>query len=105
MIPEAKQQYRGVLCGHCRQPIPLPSSAVSREKASKEPSGLDVFAARSFALRCRACQGERLYTALQVIDFDGTPRLRSSQAGKPLPRVSERNPDYVLDLKTPRATW
>jgi hypothetical protein len=99
MIAEAKQQYRGVLCGHCRQPIPL-SPSVERHH-----TGLDVFAARSFTLRCRACHGERVYTALQVIDFDGIPKVRSSHAGKALPRIPQNRSDYLVDLKHPRATW
>jgi hypothetical protein len=87
MIAEAKQQYRGVLCLHCRQPIPLSSLAASKECGFKEQeaSGRDEFTVRSFTvcsftLRCRVCDGEGLYTALDVIDCDGTPRIRSSQA-------------------------
>jgi hypothetical protein len=91
MIVEAKRQYRGVLCLHCRQPIPLSSLAASKECGFKEQeaSGRDEFTVRSFTvcsftLRCRVCDGEGLYTALDVIDCDGTPRIRSSQARKPL---------------------
>jgi hypothetical protein len=92
MILEAKQQYRGVLCLHCRQPIPLSSFAASKECGFKEreASGCDEstvrsFTVSSFTLRCRVCEGEDLYTALDVIDCDGTPKLRSSQALKLLP--------------------
>jgi hypothetical protein len=91
MIVEAKQQYRGVLCLHCRQPIPLSSFAASKECGFKEQeaSSRDEFTVRSFTvcsftLRCRVCDGEGLYTALDVVDCNGTPRIRSSQARKPL---------------------
>jgi hypothetical protein len=92
MILEAKQQYRGVLCLHCRQPIPLSSFAASkecgfkeREASSCDESTVRSFTVSSFTLRCRVCEGEGLYTALDVIDCDGTPKLRSSQALKLLP--------------------
>ena len=83
MLVEAKQQYPGVLCFHCRQPIPLSSFAESKECGfkQKEASGRDEstvrsFTVSSFTLRCRVCEGESLYTALDVIDCDGTPRIR-----------------------------
>jgi hypothetical protein len=87
MIVEAKQQYPGVLCLHCRQPIPLSSFAASkecgfkkREASSRNESAVRSFTVCSFTLRCRVCDGEGLYTALDVIDCDGTPRISSSQA-------------------------
>ena len=92
MIVEAKQQYRGVPCLHCRQPIPLSYFAASKECGFKEQeaSGRDESAVRSFtvcsfALRCQVCEGEGRYTALDVIDCNGTPRIRSSQVRKLLP--------------------
>lgn len=92
MIVEAKQQYRGVLCRRCRQPIPLSSFAASKEcgfkqqeASDRDESAVRSFTVSSFTLRCQVCEGEGLYTALDVIDCDGTPRLRSSQARQPLP--------------------
>jgi hypothetical protein len=92
MIVEAKQQYRGVLCLHCRQPIPLSSFAASKEcgfnqneASHRDDSAVRSFTVSSFTLRCRVCEGEGLYTALDVIDCNGTPRIRSSQARKSLP--------------------
>jgi hypothetical protein len=77
MIVEAKQQYRGVLCLHCHQPIPLSSSTAANEEGfgEQQPSGgnelivrsLSVrsFTERSFAMRCRVCEGEGLYTGFR----------------------------------------
>jgi hypothetical protein len=88
MIVKAKQQYRRVLCRRCHQAIPLSSFAASKECGFKEQkvSGRDESTAQSFtvcsfALRCRVCEDDDLYTALDVIDSDETPRIRSSQAG------------------------
>ena len=92
MILEAKQQYRGVLCRRCRQPIPLSTFAAGKECGFKpqeasvhDESTVLSFTVSSFTLRCRVCEAEGLYTALDVIDCNGIPRIRSSQARKPLP--------------------
>jgi hypothetical protein len=78
---QAKQTYRGVLCFHCRQPIPLSASGVRREKdiTNQEASDLDDFAPRHFTLRCRACHKEGFYTPTEVIDCEGAPRDRGRQ--------------------------
>jgi hypothetical protein len=91
MIAEVKEKYCGVLCRHCRQAIPLSQSAkrCETEFENQALNGRDEFTARSFTLRCRACDGEGLYTAVDVIDCDGTPRMRGSCASKRLPRVSK----------------
>jgi hypothetical protein len=76
MVAEAKQQYRGVLCTHCRQPIPLsPSAELKQIKFRKRVlSDMADFSVFSITLRCRACHGEGVYTPSDVIDLDGTPR-------------------------------
>jgi hypothetical protein len=94
MIAEVKQKYRGVLCRHCRQAIPLSPSAERRESEFEDqaPNGAAEFTMRAFTLRCRACDGEGLYTPADVIDCDGTPRMRGSYASKHLYRVSKNVP-------------
>ena len=87
MIQEAKQNYRGVLCLHCRQPIPLPAAVTRREaerKVEQVVSVLDL-GPRVLTLRCKACQGEALYAEGKFIDCEGTPRTRYSQARKTSP--------------------
>jgi hypothetical protein len=87
MIAEAtKEQYRGVLCIHCRQAIPLSPAMVRKEKELREsePSEATEHSSRSFNLRCRACHGEGTYTAIDIIDCDGAPRVRSSGRRNPL---------------------
>ena len=78
VIAEAKEQYRGVLCTHCRQPIPLSPSAELKEREFKEQGPSDLGEFFSVTLRCRACHGEGIYTQSDVIDLDGAPRRRSS---------------------------
>ena len=53
------------------------------------------FTVSSFMLRCRVCEGEGLYTALNVIDCSGTPRMRSSKA--------TQTPADLPDLTNPQS--
>jgi len=113
MIVGAKQQYRGVLCLHCHQPIPLSSSTAANEKglAEQQPSGSDEFTLRSvkvrpftersFAMRCRACEGEGLYTGSDVIACDGTMRTRISRARKRPTKWLEERTRSLSDLTKP----
>ncbi|HUJ33449.1 MAG TPA: hypothetical protein VLY23_19365 [Candidatus Acidoferrum sp.] len=75
MTSETKvQRYRGVFCGYCRQPIPLPG-IVDRIAAQEHETGIP---ARSFHLRCRACEREKPYRTRDIAEFEGTPRSRLS---------------------------
>ncbi len=94
MIAEAgKEQYRGVLCIHCRQPIPLSASQVRREKEMRESelNELTELRSTSFNLRCRACHGEATYTPADTIDCDGAPRMRHTIRRNPLLRPEPNN--------------
>ena len=86
MNTEAKEHYRGVLCTHCRQPIPLSPSAARQDArfGGEQLSAVDQFVVRVFTLRCRVCHGEGHYTPLSVVDCEGTPRTRGAQARKSL---------------------
>jgi len=75
MIQESKaQSYRGVLCQHCRQPIPLPAIVIQLETAADNDPEKPV---RAFHIRCRACENEHIYKSTDIADFEGTPRPRS----------------------------
>jgi len=91
MIQEVKQQYRGVLCIHCRQPIPHPATFSRRavEPEGREPSKAHDDEPRVFTLRCRVCQEEGLYSESKFIDCEGTPRTRVSRSRKTSPLSKE----------------
>ena len=72
MIQATKESYRGVVCGTCRQPIPLPALLQDRDFSDDSES-----APRVFSLRCRACEKEKPYSASNVVEFEGTPRGRN----------------------------
>lgn len=73
---ETVQRYRGVLCGHCRQPIPLPG-IVERLADTDAESGAENRNIRSFHLRCRVCEREKTYQTGDIAEFEGVPRTRA----------------------------
>lgn len=81
----AKQSYRGVLCMSCRQPIPLPAIVISMEvlPEREESDPRTDQPERVFSLRCRACDREKPYRSRDIIEFEGTPRLRASSVRNP----------------------
>jgi hypothetical protein len=85
MSQEAKiQHYRGVLCGYCRQPIPLPGIVERSTAQDSDPASHDRVA-HAFNLRCRACEREKPYRRSDISEFEGTPRPRFSRAVTPGP--------------------
>lgn len=80
MIEEAKmQQYRGVLCRSCHQPIPLPA-IVSNLEAERRQEELQ--AALVFTLRCRSCDKEQPYRASEIVEFSGAPKSRHTRRAR-----------------------
>jgi len=92
MIQEAKQQYRGVLCTHCRQPIPHPATLSRRAAEPEDENSSEAHdrEPRVFTLRCRVCQEEGLYLESKFIDCEGTPRTRASRKGKASPLLNDQ---------------
>ena len=52
---------------------------LKKDLKEQGPDGLAEFALRSDTLRCRACNGESVYTQADVIDLDGAPRKRGGR--------------------------
>lgn len=67
------EHYRGVLCGYCRQPIPLPEIV---DRLTSRDSGYPARGAHVFNLRCRACHKEKPYRRTDIVECEGTPRPR-----------------------------
>ena len=72
MIQVLKQSYRGVLCTCCRQAIPVPAIVMNMEADSSDSEQT----VRVFNLRCRACEKEQPYRSTDIVEFEGTPRVR-----------------------------
>ena len=85
MVQEERKHYRGVLCLHCRQPIPIPASVARKgeQSGNHRPGVPGDLGPRAFSLRCRACHGEALYAESKFVDCEGSPRVRNTSARKP----------------------
>jgi len=70
------RRYRGVLCGYCRQPIPLPGIVERLAAADAESASADR-KTRSFHVRCRVCEREKTYHTGDISEFEGSPRART----------------------------
>ncbi len=76
------QQYSGVYCRACGEPISLP---VRAEKALAAPQAEAAEPVREalpavFNLRCKACEKENFYGAKDVANIHGAPRLARPRA-------------------------
>lgn len=91
----AAQQYSGVYCRACGEPISLPARAEKalaiHQAAVSEATG--EIQPVVFNLRCKACEKENFYGAKDVVNISGTPR-----SARPRARVtgSLMRPDIKL---------
>jgi len=71
--------FRGVVCLHCKAPIPVPN--IVRILLASESDGTDGRPRKSqvFNLRCQVCHKEKPYRVKEIRDFEGTPE------GTPVP--------------------
>jgi hypothetical protein len=89
------QQYSGVYCRACGEPISLPSRAekalAAHQAEAAEPAA--EIQPVVFNLRCKACEKENFYGAKDVTNIIGTPR-----SARPRPRSagSLMRPDLKL---------
>ena len=76
------QQYSGVYCRACGEPVSLPSRA-EKALAAHQAEASDPAAEVQpvvFNLRCKACEKENFYGAKDVVNIQGTPRSARPRA-------------------------
>jgi hypothetical protein len=78
----ATQQYSGVYCRACGEPISLPVRAEKALAAHQAEASGPVREALPvvFNLRCKACEKENFYGAKDVANIHGAPRLARPRA-------------------------
>ncbi len=64
--------FRGVVCLHCKAPIPVPS-IVGGLRADESEVESSPRRSQVFNLRCPSCQKEKPYRTREIVEFEGTP--------------------------------
>ncbi len=71
-IETERPTFRGVVCLHCKAPVPVPAIVGNLQTAS---DGAESSQRKSqvFNLRCPTCHKEKPYRTREIVDFEGTP--------------------------------
>jgi hypothetical protein len=64
--------FRGVVCLHCKAPVPVPAIVDANEATEDSTRKSQVF-----NLRCPCCHKEKPYRTREIVDFEGTPETAS----------------------------
>lgn len=82
MTEEIHIQYRGVVCLYCAEPVALPAGPATFDVAARNAdASLEAEQqSRVFVLRCSACRKEAPYRIDEVVDFPGSPKVRSKRS-------------------------
>lgn len=71
-IETERPTFRGVVCLHCKAPVPVPA-IVANFQAAAEGSESSQRKSQVFNLRCPSCHKEKPYRTREIVDFEGTP--------------------------------
>ena len=65
--------FRGVVCLHCKTPIPVPAIVENAQASSTEEVESLQRKAQVFNVRCPSCLKEKPYRTREIVEFEGTP--------------------------------
>jgi hypothetical protein len=73
-IEAERPTFRGVVCLHCKAPIPVP--AIVSSLPASENEGMELMQRKSqvFVVRCACCLKEKPYRTREIVAFEGTPQ-------------------------------
>ena len=74
-IETEPQTFRGVVCLHCKAPIPVPAIVGSLQDSSNAGEALSQKKSQVFNIRCPQCHKEKPYRTREIVQFDGTPEM------------------------------
>jgi hypothetical protein len=79
---QMQQTYRGVLCLHCKNPIPISPlvASIEAELPVNESTPGRHQKCQVFHLRCAACGKEKPYKINEIVEFEGAPIIRTPRA-------------------------
>src|ERR1700676_4389976 len=93
---QVQQTYRGVLCLHCKNPIPISPlvASIEAELPADEKTPMRHQKCQVFHLRCAACGKEKPYKIGEILQFEGEPVTgtpRADPASAYLPGLGRRS--------------
>jgi hypothetical protein len=101
MIQELTQShYWGVLCSRCKERIPVPGTTAvlyAQLKRGEVSEGQDT-KSRAFTLRCKVCDEESVYGVKEFLEFEGSPRVRTSERTSVVPWVGLTSVQFETDF-------
>jgi len=68
-----RQSFLGVVCLHCKAPIPVPAIVQDLQMAPIQEAGVSIGKSAVFNLRCPCCHKEKPYRTREIVNFEGTP--------------------------------
>jgi hypothetical protein len=83
-IETERPTFRGVVCLHCKAPVPVPAIVSSLQTAASEGNESSQRTSQVFNIRCPQCHKEKPYRTREILDFEGTPET-VTQPGRPAP--------------------
>ena len=87
------RHFRGVVCLHCKAPIPVPVVVGGTGRPVPEAGQDDLSQSNSlvFALRCPSCHKEKPYRTREIVDFEGSPEVSTPFARPNSVRTPRQN--------------
>lgn len=64
--------FRGVVCLHCKGPIPVPAIVGNLQASANDGTESSQRKSQVFNLRCPQCHKEKPYRTREIVDFEGT---------------------------------
>jgi hypothetical protein len=77
--------FRGVVCLHCKAPIPVPAIVSSVQESAGGEAEASPRKSQVFNLRCPSCHKEKPYRTREIVDFEGRPDRAAMPPERPTP--------------------
>ena len=72
-IETERPTFRGVVCLHCKAPVPVPAIVGSFQAGAIEGNESSQRKSQVFNIRCPQCHKEKPYRTREILEFEGTP--------------------------------
>ena len=70
--------FRGVMCLHCKAPIPVPAIVGCMQEGESEDAEFSQRKSQVFNVRCPSCYKEKPYRTREIVNFEGAPETTTA---------------------------